>query len=219
MKKDLREKAINLRVSEGLPITAIAKILNVSKSSVASWTKDILLSENQLKVFHSNRSAAAKKASLKNKNSAAFKRLLEQNKGALKAQEKDQLHLMGCMLYWGEGSKGKNTVRLINTDPNLLRIFIKFLRDCYDVPDVKIKVSCYFYNDLKNKTEVENFWLEVLNLPKDCLYKSTEKTAVTIKNRRREYGMCSIAVNNTAIVQNILGAIQEYSGQKNLDWV
>lgn len=47
------------------------------------------------------------------------------------AAERDWLHVAGCMLYWGEGNKGKNDLAITNSDPDLLRLFLRFLRECY----------------------------------------------------------------------------------------
>jgi len=34
----------------------------------------------------------------------------------------------GSMLYWAEGDKARNQARLSNSDPELLRFFVDFLR-------------------------------------------------------------------------------------------
>lgn len=36
------------------------------------------------------------------------------------------LHLAGCMLYWAEGAKSRNTIEFANSDPNMVRLFCRF---------------------------------------------------------------------------------------------
>ena len=37
------------------------------------------------------------------------------------------------MLYWGEGSKARNGVVFTNADVDMLRFFLRFLRESYGV--------------------------------------------------------------------------------------
>jgi hypothetical protein len=34
----------------------------------------------------------------------------------------DSLFIAGCMLYWAEGDKSRNSVRMANSDPEVLRL-------------------------------------------------------------------------------------------------
>jgi hypothetical protein len=50
-----------------------------------------------------------------------------QEEGRAKAREGDPLRLAGCMLYWAEGRKHKNALALINSDPDMLMFYLRFL--------------------------------------------------------------------------------------------
>ena len=105
-----------------------------------------------------------------------------------------------------------------------MKFFIKFLRECYFVKDEKIKIRINCYTD-KGKTvsEIEEFWLQELNLPKTCLGKTISNYDPRGKNntkrKKRIWGVCEISVCNTELVQNVFGAIQEYSGFNNNEWL
>jgi len=46
------------------------------------------------------------------------------------------------MLYWAEGDKRRNTVARANSDPELLVVFARFLRQHFGVPDDAFRVYC-----------------------------------------------------------------------------
>lgn len=130
------------------------------------------------------------------------------------ACSKFDLHLAGCMLYWAEGAKSKNSVAFVNTDVYMMQLFMRFLRECYEVPDNKIAVRCRSH--VGNKTplqEVEKYWLETLCLPESSLRKgSLEERIATRKTNRYEYGMCTVQIYDTSLCQRIFGAIKHYVG-------
>ena len=70
--------------------------------------------------------------------------------------------------------------------------------------------------------EIEAWWLSRLGLPTASLRKATVNRVSRASRRRRNvlvYGMVSVTVNSTAIVQSIYGAIQEYAGIERPEWI
>ena len=129
------------------------------------------------------------------------------------------------MLYWAEGAKSRNTVCLANSDPQLVRYFCDFLRHSFGVPDTDFTLRLHLYlgNGLSLE-EVEEHWLELLRPPRTALRKHAVNPLPTSSSGRKKnklpYGVCTIRVaRSTAIVQHIYGAIQEYSGFDQPDWL
>ena len=128
------------------------------------------------------------------------------------------------MLYWAEGSKSRNVAVLTNSDPDLLRHFLEFLRSCYEVPGSKIalSVNCHLGNGLL-LDEIEAWWLARLDLSASSLRKATVNRPSGASALRRghvlPYGTARIAVYDTRIVQGIYGAIQEYAGIERPEWL
>ena len=128
------------------------------------------------------------------------------------------------MLYWAEGSRKRNAVQITNSDPALIAFFARFLRVCFDVPDAKIRVRCHLFADhVERQTQIEQFWLNALDLPRTCLNKSAVNVYSKYSKKKRRnklpYGTCSVTVHDTRIVQHIYGAIQEYGGFDREAWV
>ena len=69
------------------------------------------------------------------------------------------------MLYWAEGSKQRNGVVLTNSDADMLALFVRFLRECYEVRVARITltVNCHL-NDGLSLEEIEAWWLARLGL-------------------------------------------------------
>ena len=158
-------------------------------------------------------------------NREKFRKLREeyQQEGRKKAKELDPLHIAGCMLYWGEGTKSRNTLSMTNSDEAMLIFYLRFLKEQFGVKDQKISIhiNCYTNNGLTLE-EIESYWLKTLDLPYSCLRKSS------VNNRPRNskqqgrkllYGTCKIMVHNVQILHHIYGAIQEYSGLDKPEWV
>jgi hypothetical protein len=79
-----------------------------------------------------------------------LRRIEAQEHGRRLARQGDPVHRGGCMLYWAEGSRSRNAVQIVDTDPDLLATFLHFLRVCYAVPDraVMLSVNCFLGNGL-----------------------------------------------------------------------
>jgi hypothetical protein len=129
------------------------------------------------------------------------------------------------MLYWAEGKKGRNAVTLVNSDVHLLRLFRRFLTQCFDLSDDDFVISLHVYtgNGL-TLTQIESFWLGALELPPSSLRKHSINARPASskggKVNRLPHGVCSLRVKrSTRIVQHIYGAIQEYGGFTNPLWL
>ena len=129
------------------------------------------------------------------------------------------------MLYWAEGDKGsKNAARLSNSDPEVLRFFLRFLRTYFDVPDEKLRVTCHLFADhIARQREIEQFWLDICDLPDRCLCKSFVNVYSKHSQRKRvnklPYGTARVTVHSTEVVQSIFGSIQEYGGFERPEWL
>lgn len=212
-----------------MPIKRIATALGVSPSSVHAWTRDIELTAEQRE--HNLRGPrgpvnpdviAARAAAWQLRNRE--KRQGYQDEGRERARSGDPLHLAGCMLYWAEGSKSRNAAKLANSDPDLVRLFSRFLTESLSVSpaDITVRLNVYLNNGLAIE-EIERYWLELLGLGRGCLRKHAIDFRPTSSSGRRTnklpYGVCTVCVHSTRIVQHIFGAIQEYAGFEQPRWL
>lgn len=226
VKSEERRVARRLRQEEGLAITVIAERLQVAKSSVSAWVRDIELTpEQQARLRRANHRYDGQLLGQERRSaSARAARLTAQEHGREFARRNDPLHIQGCMLYWGEGSKSRNAAALANSDPQLLRLFIHFLQQCYALPADKLALAihCHLGNGLTPR-EIVDWWLRELELPACCARRPViNRVSHASKGRRGHklpYGTARVIAHSTFVVQSIFGAIQEYGGFERSEWL
>jgi hypothetical protein len=213
----------------GLSLRTIATQVGVAVSTVSAWTRDIVLTpEQQSAILLSNggpwdpvrmRAASAARAAI-----ARQRREEAQLAGRVRAKQGDALHRMGCMLYWAEGAKDRNTIKFSNSDPHMARLFRRFLTDALGIELGAIVMSLNVYtNNGMRIDEIERYWLDLLELPDSCVRKHTLNHMPTSSSGRAKnklpYGVCTLRVHNTWMLQHIYGAIQEYGGFEEPAWL
>ena len=225
MKTREREEARRLR-RLGWSVREIERHLRVSRSSVSLWVRDVQLTDEQIADLH-RRSATSPGQLAGAASNAALgrvRRCAYQAEGRSLARTANDLHLTGCMLYWAEGDKSRGAVRLANSDPEILRLFCRFLRECYAAPVERLSITCNLFADhIERRREIEDFWLVALDLPRTCLRPSVVNVYSKYSQKKRRnklpYGTCKLVYNDTRTMQSIYGAIQEYAGFDRPEWL
>ena len=147
-----------------------------------------------------------------------------QKEGRHRAGEGDLLHAMGCMLYWAEGAKGRHAISFTNSDPRMLLLFRRFLTDSLliEVDRLVLSINVYTGNGLSIE-QVERYWLDLLQLSPDAVRKHTLDHTPTSSSGRATnklpYGVCTLRVHNSWMLQHIYGAIQEYGSFEEPAWL
>lgn len=221
---EAQEKARELR-SAGASIKQIAAAVGASPSSVSGWVRDIALTAEQRAALDERvrRNGGHPRAYEVLSSRARDKRIAGQRDGRERAAAGSPLHQAGCMLYWAEGSKQRNTVTFTNADADMVAFFLRFLREEYGVRDdqVALTVNCFLGNGL-TLDEIEDWWLRRLELPRSCLRKPAVNRASRASKGIRApllHGTARLVVSSTFIVQSIYGAIQEYAGCDRPEWL
>jgi hypothetical protein len=224
IKRDIREQARMLRQA-GHSLSDIAKELNVAKSSISLWVRDIGLTDQQLQNLKDDqhfRLVSQNKGAKANRRIGLEKRLAYQEQGRQRIRNHpNELFLVGCMLYWAEGAKTKrNVVHFANSDPHMQLLFIKFLRQEFHVSDEQIKLQIHCHTQIPDEVlRIENYWIDLLVLSHANLIKTYFKKGGNSRKNILINGVCTLYVTQSEIVQQIFGAIQEYVGFENPDWL
>jgi transcriptional regulator with XRE-family HTH domain len=221
-----RERARELR-RMGWSYKQIVEELGCAKSSVSNWCSDIVLLPRQYDELNERRLEGSRKGretsniSALNRENALEQRRQYQEVGREKAREGRFLHVVGCMLYWAEGSKSKrNKVDFVNSDKHMIQMLVRFLREELEVPDDKLKVQIHCYaQDADEVQRIEDYWLDMLNLPRTNLYETQVLEGSNKRHNRLTNGVCSVRISSTEILMHILGAIQEYGNFTREEWL
>jgi transposase-like protein len=221
-KQQERLLARQLRRDEGLAIKAIARRLGVARSSVSVWVRDIELRPDQRQALQRYDPQLRGSAAV----AARYRTLQRDYQAAGRTRARagdDPLHLAGCMLYWAEGAKARNSLRFGNSDPDMMRLFMRFLREGCAVVDSQITVyiTCYVGDSLSQEA-IETFWLGILGLDRSSLRKTAvnrQPSSSKQAGRKLPHGVCAVHISSTELVQNVYGAIQEYAGIDKPEWL
>src|SRR3989338_5579621 len=88
-----------------------------------------------------------------------------------KTLDEAKLFGLGLGLYCGEGNKAnKNTVRLGNSDPVLMKKFIEFLVKFFQIDRNDLRFHLHLFSDI-NIREAQDYWVKKLNIKKEQFYK------------------------------------------------
>ncbi len=164
-------EAIKLR-KQGFSIKFIAKKVNVSVSSVSTWVRNVVLTkdqfdkltENARNPYYGNRLKYINK--IKKLTDQKINRLKKEGIKAVGNLSKRELFLVGVALYWGEGFKKDSQVSFANSDPKMIRLFLKWLFDCfgYHIDDFSARITLNI-SHANRINEVQNYWSKEVGIP------------------------------------------------------
>ena len=127
--------------------------------------------------------------------------------------EEEHLKAMALGLYLTEGNtKNKNSVRFSNSEPALVKIFVKFLKVVCGVDNDKIKLSLIVYPDV-GRRKAKGYWAKFLGLPIAQFTKTTvlkSRSGASIK-KHSEFGTITVYVHNTKLLGIIKDWAREYA--------
>jgi hypothetical protein len=201
-----KEKAIKLRLN-GLSYSQIKSEMGLSKSTLSGWLKEYPLSDGQIRKLRNLnpqriercRNTKAKKVSNRLEN--VYRKVsLDISKF-----DKRDLFIAGMFLYWGEGAKSeRSTTALSNTDPAMLRFFLKWLK-LFNIDNEKLHITLQLYSDMNINKEIK-FWSEELKLPSHLFkrpYVKTSTLAGLTYKRGFGHGTCNIRIFNRDLAEYV----------------
>ena len=213
MKLSERKKAIFLR-GKGCSIKEIARALNVSKSSVSLWVKEIGLTQSQkldLSMRGQRREIIEKRRVTRIKNELIKRRsIIESAKRDISNITEKELLRTGSLLYWAEGGKTKGIVRFSNGDPRLIEIMMVFFRKICLVPELKFRGYIHIHPHLDSRT-AERYWSNISGIPLSQFYKTYNKPNKSSQNKRDSlpHGTFDIYICDSNLLLRITGWIEK----------
>jgi len=121
------------------------------------------------------------------------------------------LKAVGTMLYWGEGYKaGTSMVDFANSDKDMIRLFLKFLRIVCGVDEKRLRVYSYFYSN-QDKDKNILYWSKLTKIPKSQFTKPyIRKDFREDKKDKMSYGLIHIRYSDKKLLNLIKSWIEEY---------
>ncbi len=212
MKTNFKQKSIKLR-QKGYSIKEIAAILSVSKGSVSTWVRDVILTKDQklnLKYKTHSPEVINKRRNSRLRNEL-FKRQFIINKASedIGKIDKDMLKMIGISLYWGEGGKTNGIARISNSDPSVIKVAMRFFREICKVDENRFRAHIHIHSKEVIK-EAEKYWSNIIGIPITQFYKTYSIKSKSSKNihNKLQYGTVDVGVCDTKLLLTILGWIE-----------
>jgi len=224
-----RDEAFKLRLT-GRSYNEISKLLKIPKSTLSSWFTGLELSKVARERIRDRVNKTAIAALIKRNHSQTHiaqkkaRNIRDVAKSEVCNIENRDLFMIGIALYWAEGYKrpimenGKvktyHPVTLSNSDPGLVKIFVRFLREVCNVPEEKITAEIRVYEH-HSKSYFLDFWSKITGIPFSRL--RTIKNGISISSQRIRpynilpYGTIQIRFNSTELYHKIMGWIEGLS--------
>ncbi|MDP2704912.1 MAG: hypothetical protein U1D31_02080 [Patescibacteria group bacterium] len=207
---------------EGKSILYISQQLNIAKSTVSVWCKDITLTSFQKSQLHKNSIIAGHKGRMIGAMQNHLKKLqtietyrieAEKNVGRLSARE--QL-LLGTALYWAEGGRKSSGFSFVNSDPNMIAFISKWLQGSFQIQKEDFIPRIYINELHKPRAEkILKFWSALLQLPRNQFRRISfikTKQKKMYENYDNYYGMLALKIRRSTNlkykVMGLIGAIK-----------
>ncbi len=190
----LKKEAIRLR-KLGYSYSEILKTVSVSRSSLSLWLRTITLSPKQVSRLTSKKvnyfllgGKARREIRIRQ-----TKEIVNNAKREILSINNDILRVIGSTLYWAEGSKQKEKnisqgIIFANSDYLMIRLFIKWAKECLSVKDSDFKFEIYIHDSKKKEVNnIRTFWSDRTGFPLGMFGKIYFKKA-NPKTQRRNIG-------------------------------
>lgn len=213
-KLDLKFKARALR-KRGLSIKTIEKRLNVSRSSVSIWVRDVILTKDQINKLYLNKKTGALKGSYVaamnkiRRREELTKNIKERAKREIGKILKRDRFITGIAMYFAEGGKSDGGIDFSNSDPKAIKFMIGWFKEFCKVPNKKFRGALYIHDNLNEKKAI-NFWSKLTDIPKSQFIKTyiVKNNPKRLRKTKHEYGVFRIAISNVNLHRRIMGWIE-----------
>lgn len=220
----IKELALKMR-KQGASLGDIASKLNVSKSTLSFWCKDISLSDNLIEKIQTKGRAKSMRGLFqyaeKKRKERMDKKSEQKRLGAnmvTNLSQRDML-MLGLGLYWGEGYKYENgEFGFTNSNPEMIRFYFRWLELWHIKKEnliFRITLNEFFRKEEKS---IKLFWVNFLSIQESQFSKTTFiKTVLkkgSMENLKDYKGILRVKVRKGSDIRNrIIGAIEHIAKQ------
>jgi hypothetical protein len=201
-KLEAREKARALR-AENRTLQDIADELDVSKSSVSVWVRDVPFTPSKRRTGPRLRRHPQQEAKLRQ-----IEALDAAGRARIGTLSEDAFFTAGVALYAGEGAKGDGCVKFANTDPTMVRFYCAWLRRFFEPEEHRLRVSVYLHQGL-DLDAAEEHWSSVTGVPRDQFNQAYRAVAdPSIRRNKHKFGCAYVLYSCSRTHRTIMGHVR-----------
>ncbi|MBL7150135.1 MAG: hypothetical protein ISS84_00685 [Candidatus Pacebacteria bacterium] len=131
----------------------------------------------------------------------------------------EKLKIAGIMLYWAEGSKAqkvlgtnrkRHVIDLANSNPKMIKLFLKFLRRICGVDEQRLRVNLYCYAN-QNVDSLKKYWCGATGIPlKQFIRPYIRNDFLPEKSGKMEYGLIHVVYSDKKLFLQIKDWTNQY---------
>lgn len=195
---EIKNKAITLRI-KGYSYSYISEKLNISKSTLSDWLAMIKYKPNSYTINKIGKARIASNLTNSTKKRDSIIKARKEAKQEVGILNKRDIFMLGLGIYIGEGTKTNNIVRIINSDPRIVKFSILWFKNIYDlqINNFAIRIHLYPDNDVE---ECIDFWSKNTGIPKSNFYKTYIDQRINKKISKRgklPYGTVQLIIKSS----------------------
>lgn len=204
----------------GHSLKEVAEKLDIAKSTASLWLREIHLDDGARERLQERRLLGYYKQTLRRQERKVAEEQLYKIKArsVLKnvAISSSTAKFLAAVIFWCEGSKNeRGSVRLINSDPNVISSFLYLARKGFGVPRNRWKARVHlheYHSDRKQK----QFWANRTGIPIKNFYRSYRKPNTGKRERENYPGCLALTCHNGNFLKelkSIWGVFSETAGR------
>ncbi|MDQ5949059.1 MAG: hypothetical protein QG579_449 [Patescibacteria group bacterium] len=194
---EIKQKAIDLR-KEGYSYNYIIKHVPVTKSTLSEWLHNIPYTANKYTIETIGNARIASGRYRHQIRVDSLEKAKQQAKKDIGSLSERDVMMLGLGIYIGEGAKTAGITRIINSDPKIIRLAIKWLQISFGVKKKQIKIRLFLYPDSEEIKSIK-YWSKSLNIPTSQFFKPTIDRRMNKKisnHNKLPYGTAHVTVNS-----------------------
>ena len=176
-------RKIKLLRQKGYSLPEIKEKVKTSHGSVFRHIQGVKILPEYWKEWHEKQGGSIKRMKIREKIARE-----KAEKTIISLSDKEKMIFLTA-LYWGEGSK--SDFNLMNTDTDLIRVFVQGLKKIFNISKDRLRISIRIYEDL-DKQKCLEYWSKITEVPVEKF------VSVNIlkgnKKGKLPYGMCRLRI-------------------------
>jgi hypothetical protein len=183
----------------GLSYGEIMDLIPVKKSTLATWCRDVRLSDDQYAAIKERQygSRLGIPVDTNRKRREVVERIRAEARSRVPELMTDPLWVAGTILYWAEGAKTRNHLMMANADPRALRLYVRWVQTYLD-PQAEFSLQLHLHEGNDDEA-AKSHWRSETGLMTANFYRTFIKPAGTGHRKNHlAHGVCTIKVRRCA---------------------
>jgi len=212
------KEAVIASRKEGLSYNEICQKFDIAKSTVSLWCRKVKLTQVKTqRLIEKVKSNWVYSAQARREKGALHReRIINQSALEIKKLSKKDIFFIGLALYWGEGTKIDADVAFSNSDPETVRLIMRFYRESCQVDEKKFRGRLFIHSQIKHKGNISErkalrFWSDLTKIPLSQFHRTNfykNKPTSFKRGKIMMHGTLMVRVMDADLHRKIMGWIQ-----------